>query len=91
MHDVANVHDGFQFQTNIVRLDGRRSALLMVIKSGNASTLDIVSRVREALPRIKTTLPQELNIQPLADQSIFVRNAVQGVIKEAPPPASPQS
>jgi multidrug efflux pump subunit AcrB len=83
VHDVANVHDGFQFQTNIVRLDGRRSALLMVVKSGNASTLDIVSRVRAALPRIKTTLPQELNIQPLADQSIFVRNAVQGVIKEA--------
>ena len=83
VRDVANVHDGFQFQTNIVRLDGHRSALLTIIKSGNASTLDIVSRVREALPRIAATLPQELHIQPLADQSIFVRNAVQGVLKEA--------
>jgi multidrug efflux pump subunit AcrB len=83
VRDVAFVHDGFQFQTNIVRLDGHRSALLTVIKSGNASTLDIVSRVREALPRIAATLPRELQIQPLADQSIFVRNAVQGVLKEA--------
>jgi len=83
VRDVAYVHDGFQFQTNMVRLDGHRSALLTVIKSGNASTLDIVSRVREALPRIAATLPPELHIQPLADQSIFVRNAVQGVLKEA--------
>ena len=83
VRDVAFVHDGFQFQTNVVRLDGHRSALLMVIKSGNASTLDIVSRVRAALPRIAATLPQELHIQPIADQSVFVRNSVQGVLKEA--------
>jgi multidrug efflux pump subunit AcrB len=83
VRDVAHVHDGFQFQTNVVHLDGHRSALLMVIKSGNASTLDIVSRVRAALPRIATTLPPDLEIQPIADQSLFVRASVQGVLKEA--------
>ena len=83
VRDVAHVYDGFQFQTNIVRLDGRRSTLLQIIKSGNASTLDIVSRVFAALPRIQATLPADLEIKPLADQSIFVRAAVQGVLKEA--------
>ena len=83
VRDVAYVHDGFQFQTNIVHLDGRRSTLLQVIKSGNASTLDIVSRVRAALPKIAATLPQGLEIKLLADQSIFVRASVQGVLKEA--------
>ena len=83
VRDVAHVYDGFQFQTNIVRLDGRRSTLLQVIKSGNASTLDIVSRVFAALPRIQATLPADLEIKPLADQSIFVRASVQGVLKEA--------
>jgi multidrug efflux pump subunit AcrB len=82
VRDVAYVHDGFQFQTNIVRLDGRRSTLLQVIKSGNASTLDIVARVRAALPKIAATLPPDLEIKPLADQSLFVRASVQGVITE---------
>jgi multidrug efflux pump subunit AcrB len=83
VRDVAYVHDGFQFQTNIVRLDGHRSSLLQIIKSGNASTLDIVSRVLAALPKIEATLPPELEIKPLADQSVFVRASVQGVIREA--------
>lgn len=83
VRDVAHVHDGFQFQTNIVRLDGHRASLLQVIKSGNVSTLDIVSRVLAALPKIEATLPPGLEIKPLADQSLFVRASVQGVIKEA--------
>ena len=83
VRDVAQVHDGFLFQTNIVHLDGHRSTLLQVIKSGNASTLDIVSRVRAALPKIAATLPPDLEIKLLADQSIFVRASVQGVLKEA--------
>jgi multidrug efflux pump subunit AcrB len=83
MRDVAHVRDGFAVQNNIVRHNGVRAALLSVIKSGNASTLDIVSRIKKALPGIQATLPPELEIGNLFDQSLFVRAAVQGVIKEA--------
>jgi CzcA family heavy metal efflux pump len=83
LRDVAHVRDGFQVQTNIVRQNGQRGSLLSVYKTGNASTLDIVAQVRAALPHIASTLPPELNIKPLFDQSLFVRAAVQGVIKEA--------
>jgi len=83
MRDVAHVRDGFEVQTNIVRQDGRRGSLLSVYKTGTASTLDIVNQVKAALPRIAASLPPELRIQPLFDQSLFVRAAVQGVIKEA--------
>lgn len=83
VHDVAHVRDGFSPQTNIVRLDGERGALLTVMKAGNASTLDVVSNVRKMLPRLANTLPPQLRMQPLGDQSIFVRASVDGVIKEA--------
>jgi CzcA family heavy metal efflux pump len=83
MRDVAQVHDGFAVQTNVVRRNGERSALLTVLKSGGASTLDIVSRVRAALPRVAATLPPELKITPVFDQSLFVRAALNGVIREA--------
>jgi multidrug efflux pump subunit AcrB len=83
IRDVAHVHDGFQFQTNIVHVDGRRSAVLSVFKTGKASTLDIVSRVREELPRIQAGLPSELKVNPTADQSVFVRGAIEGVLREA--------
>jgi CzcA family heavy metal efflux pump len=83
LHDVASVSDGFQVQTNVVRQDGRRGVLVSIIKSGNASTLDVVKGVRALLPRIASTVPPNLKITPLADQSIFVRAAVQGVIREA--------
>ena len=83
VRDVAHVRDGFQVQTNIVRQDGQRGSLLSVYKTGGASTLDIVAQVKAALPRIEAALPPELRIQPLFDQSLFVRAAVQGVIKEA--------
>ncbi|MGH8048351.1 MAG: efflux RND transporter permease subunit [Chthoniobacterales bacterium] len=83
LRDVAYVSDGFQVQTNIVHNNGRRGSLLSVYKTGDASTLDIVQQVREALPRILATLPPQLRIQPMFDQSVFVRAAVDGVIREA--------
>src|SRR5467141_1989146 len=83
LRDVANVRDGFAPQTNIVRQDGRRGALVSVLKAGNASTLDVVKGIRALLPRVAQTLPPELKILPLSDQSIFVRGSVNGVIREA--------
>ncbi len=83
VRDVAQVRDGFAVQTNIVRQDGRRSSLLSVLKSGGASTLDVVERVKAALPRIQSTLPPELKVDQLFDQSVFVRAALDGVLKEA--------
>jgi multidrug efflux pump subunit AcrB len=77
------VRDGYAVQSNIVNQDGRRSTLVTILKSGGASTLDIVKRVKAALPRIQATLPPELNLQLLFDQSLFVRAAVEGVVKEA--------
>jgi multidrug efflux pump subunit AcrB len=83
IHDVAHVRDGFSPQTNVVRRDGMRGSLLTVQKVGATSTLDIVQRVKDALPAIRSALPPELRIEPLADQSLFVRAAVNGVIREA--------
>jgi multidrug efflux pump subunit AcrB len=82
VRDVANVRDGFAVQQNIVSQNRIRSALLTVLKSANASTLDIIKRVKEALPRIKSTLPSELDITQLFDQSIFVRASINGVLRE---------
>src|SRR5580698_547170 len=83
LRDVANVADGFAPQTNVVRQNGRRGVLVSIVKSGTASTLDVVSGIKNLLPRVATTLPPELQIQPLGDQSVFVRAAVSGVIREA--------
>ncbi len=83
VHDVAHVRDGFSPQTNIVRRNGQRSALLSILKIGDTSTLDIVQQVRAMLPKIATTLPPALKIEPIADQSLFVRAAISGVIREA--------
>ncbi len=83
VHDVAHVRDGFSPQTNIVRRNGQRSALLSILKVGDTSTLDIVKQVRELLPKIAPTLPSALKIEPIADQSLFVRAAISGVIREA--------
>jgi multidrug efflux pump subunit AcrB len=82
MQDVANVRDGFAVQQNIVRQDGQRGALLTIEKAGSASTLAIVAGIRAALPRIAATLPPELVMRPLADQSIFVRASLNGVVRE---------
>ncbi len=83
LRDVANVRDGFGIQTNIARRDGRRGTVLTVLKSGDVSTLDIVSNIRAAVPRVASTLPPELKVDLIADQSVFVRGAVMGVIHEA--------
>ena len=83
VRDVAHVRDGNAVQTNIVRQDGRRSSLLTIMKNGSASTLDIVERVKKLMPKISATLPKELNIELMFDQSVFVKNAIQGVLSEA--------
>ncbi len=83
LRDVATVSDGFAPQTNIVRQDGRRGVLVTVLKAGDASTIDVVKGVRQILPRVAQTLPPSLKIQPLSDQSIFVRASINGVIREA--------
>jgi multidrug efflux pump subunit AcrB len=81
--DVAHVRDGFTPQTNIVRHDGQRAVLLTILKYGNASTLDIVEKVKAEVPRMQAGLPPELELQTALDQSLFVRAAVDGVIFEA--------
>ena len=81
--DVAQVRDGFGVQTNVVRENGRRSALLTVLKNGQASTLNIVNAVKKALPRVVADLPPNLRITPLFDQSVFVRNSINEVLREA--------
>jgi CzcA family heavy metal efflux pump len=83
IRDVAWVHDGFAVQTNIVNQNGHRAALLTVLKSGDASTLSVVQRIKDALPKIKQTLPAAFNMDPLFDQSLFVRAAISGVVREA--------
>ena len=82
VRDVATVADGFQVQTNIVRQDGHRGVLISILKAGNASTLNVVKGVRAMLPFISTIVPSQLRMTPLSDQSIFVRGAVTGVIRE---------
>ncbi len=80
--DVAWVRDGFPPQTNIVRVNGQRSVLLTIQKAGDASTLDVIAGIKSLLPQIKATVPAALQITPLADQSIFVRSAISGVVRE---------
>ena len=82
MKDVAQIRDGFAVQQSIVRADGSRAALLSVLKNGNASTLDIVKRVKAVLPKIRDSLPPSLQIKELFDQSVFVRAAINGVLRE---------
>ena len=82
MRDVSQVHNGSAVQTNIVHVDGSRSVLLSVFKNGTTSTLDIVSGIKHMLQVIKPSLPDELQIKPIGDQSFFVRASIQGVIRE---------
>ncbi|MCX4164226.1 MULTISPECIES: efflux RND transporter permease subunit [Paraburkholderia] len=82
VRDVATVRDGYAPQTNIVRHDGQRAALLEVEKSGNVSTLDIIANIKSLLPRIRAEMPSALDIQTVTDQSVFVKSAVRGVIRE---------
>jgi CzcA family heavy metal efflux pump len=83
IHDVAHVRNGYPPQTNMVRVNGQRSVLLTVQKVGSASTLDIISQIKAKLPQILKSLPPELEVRPLLDQSIFVRASIAGVVREA--------
>src|SRR5712692_1885605 len=80
--DVAFVHDGFNPQTNLVRRDGRHSALLPILSNGSASTLSVVSGARQLMPKILAGLPSSLKVDFLFDQSVFVRAAITGVLHE---------
>ncbi|MDD5334989.1 MAG: efflux RND transporter permease subunit [Rhodoferax sp.] len=83
LRDVAQVRDGFQPQTNIVRQNGERGVLLSVLKNGGASTLDIVANLKALLPRVAQVLPPDVKVTALFDQSVFVKAAVKGVVLEA--------
>jgi multidrug efflux pump subunit AcrB len=83
IRDVAHVRDGNPPQTNILRVDGSRGVLISVMKIGSSSTLDIISGIRAKLDSIKGQLPAQLRIKALSDQSIFVRSAIDGVVREA--------
>src|ERR1700739_112890 len=80
--DVAWVRDGFPPQTNIVKVNEQRSVLLTIQKAGDAATLNVIAGVKALLPYIKTTVPPQLQMVPMADQSIFVRGAISGVVRE---------
>jgi CzcA family heavy metal efflux pump len=82
MRDVAHIRDGFAPQTNIVRMDGQRGALMSILKVGSASTLTIVEGVRKAVALASQSLPPELKVSALFDQSVFVRAAIAGVVRE---------
>src|SRR5690348_13613503 len=82
IHDVGNVRDGFTPQTNIVRVNGNRAALMSVLKSGAYSTLDIIKDIKAKLPQIEDALPVKVDIRPVSDQSIFVLASIKGVIRE---------
>lgn len=82
IRDVAHVRDGFAPQTNIVHMDGQRALLMTILKTGNASTLDIIGRIKAVLPKIKDSLPTSLDLQAIGDQSVFVRAAISGVVRE---------
>ncbi|GLQ52229.1 efflux RND transporter permease subunit [Dyella flava] len=82
IRDVAHVHDGSPPQTNIVRVNGQRAVLMSILKIGDASTLDIVDTLKSMLPAIRAAIPENLHINALSDQSLFVRAAISGVIRE---------
>jgi multidrug efflux pump subunit AcrB len=82
MRDVAHVRDGSPPQRNEVRVDGGRAVLMTILKSGSASTIAIVDQVKALLPKLKETLPADLKVQLLSDQSLFVKAAVSGVVRE---------
>ena len=83
LRDVATVSDGFAPQTNIVRMDGLRGVLVIILKAVAASMIDVVDDIRALLPRVEQTLPPQLHIRPIGDQSIFVRAAIADVVREA--------
>jgi multidrug efflux pump subunit AcrB len=83
MRDVAYVHQGSPPQTNLVRVNGSRAVLMTILKAGSASTLSVIDGVKSLLPRVKESLPASLNLHAVGDQSVFVKAAVTGVVREA--------
>jgi CzcA family heavy metal efflux pump len=83
MHDVAYVHEGSPPQTNLVRVNGSRAVLMTILKAGSASTLNVIDGIKSLLPRVEESLPPSLNLHAVGDQSIFVKAAVLGVLREA--------
>ncbi len=83
VRDVAHVRNGYPPQTNIARVDGQRSALMVIMKNGNASTLDVIANIRAELKRMLPGLPPTLDVRPQGDQGIFVRASINGVLREA--------
>jgi multidrug efflux pump subunit AcrB len=83
IHDVAYVHQGSPPQTNLVRVNGSRAVLMTILKAGAASTLEVIDGIKSLLPRVEESLPSSLNLHAVGDQSIFVKSAVFGVIREA--------
>jgi CzcA family heavy metal efflux pump len=82
VHDVAHVRDGSAPQTNIVRVDGQHASLMTIQKTGTASTLDIIGQIKALLPSVRDASPPALDIQPIGDQSVFVKGAISGVVRE---------
>ena len=83
IRDVAYVHEGSPPQTNVVRVDGVKAVLMTILKSGSVSTLDVIDGIKGLLPRIKETLPSSINLHAVGDQSLFVKAAIFGVLREA--------
>src|SRR5580704_12134473 len=83
VRDLAHVRDGYSPQTNIVRVNGRRSVLMSVANTGKASTIDIIDSINHKLPQIRDSLPNSLKVEATSDQSVFVRSAISGVLREA--------
>lgn len=83
VRDVAHVRDGSPPQTNIARMEGRRAALMTILKIGKASTLDVINAIKTRLPHVQSVVPNGLKIQPIGDQSVFVKASISGVIREA--------
>jgi multidrug efflux pump subunit AcrB len=83
VHDVAYVHEGSPPQTNLVRVDGSRAVLMTILKAGAASTLNVIDGIKSLLPRVQESLPSGLNVRAVGDQSVFVKAAIFGVLREA--------
>jgi CzcA family heavy metal efflux pump len=83
IHDVAYVHEGSPPQTNLVRVNGTRAVLMTILKAGSASTLSVIEGIKSLLPRVKESMPAGLTLQAVGDQSVFVKAAIFGVLREA--------
>jgi multidrug efflux pump subunit AcrB len=83
LHDVAFVHEGSPPQTNLVRVNGSRAVLMTILKAGSASTLNVIDGIKALLPRVEESLPAGLSVHAVGDQSVFVKAAIFGVLREA--------